>query len=127
MKLVATSSTAMSLKSETSSPALILLVLKLPLLNGSIRNRRPSQLLTKLKNWKSFLPSAQDLPQTMKKKLQDRIDEADKQLNAHVQAIQKAIDNIFASAKNSKSLQDLMEAEKRLESITSFAPQESVL
>ena len=28
----------------------------------------------------------------MKKKLQDRIDEADKQLNAHVQAIQKAID-----------------------------------
>ena len=49
-------------------------------------------LLTKLKNWKSFLSSAQDLPQTMKKKLQDRIDEADKQLNAHVQAIQKAID-----------------------------------
>ena len=63
----------------------------------------------------------------MKKKLQDRIEEADKQLNAHLQAIQEAIDNIFASAKNSKSLQDLMEAEKRLESITSFAPQESVL
>lgn len=84
-------------------------------------------LLTKLQNWKSFLSSAQDLPQTMKKKLQDRIEEADKQLNAHLQAIQEAIDNIFASAKNSKSLQDLMEAEKRLESITSFAPQESVL
>ena len=46
---------------------------------------------------KSFLSSAQDLPQTMKKKLQDRIDEADKQLNAHVQAIQKAIDNYFCS------------------------------
>ena len=39
----------------------------------------------------------------------------------------KQFDNIFATAKNSKSLQDLIEAEKRLESITSFAPQESVL
>lgn len=50
-------------------------------------------LLTKLQNWKSFLSSAQDLPQTMKKKLQDRIEEADKQLNAHLQAIQEAIDH----------------------------------
>ena len=61
----------------------------------------------------------------MKKKLQDRIDEAGKQLNAHLQAIQKAIDNIFASAKNSKSLQDLIEAEKRLESITRATPRNS--
>ena len=84
-------------------------------------------LVAKLQNWRAFLSSAKDLPQSMKKKLAGRIDVANEQLQTHFQAIQEAINNIFTSAQNAKKLQDLLEAEKRFDLINNFEPQESVL
>ena len=84
-------------------------------------------LLTKLQNWKSFLLSAQDLPQSMRKKLGDRIRAGEEQLGQQLKAIQEAIENIFASARNARSLQNLLETEKRLSSVESFEPPENML
>lgn len=57
-------------------------------------------LVAKLQNWKTFLSSAKDLPQSVKKELEGRIDEANGQLQTHLQAIQEAINSIFTSARN---------------------------
>ena len=84
-------------------------------------------MLTKLQNWKSFLLSAQDLPQSMRKKLGDRIRAGEEQLGQQLKAIQEAIENIFASARNARSLQNLLETEKRLSSVESFEPPENML
>ena len=84
-------------------------------------------LIAKLQNWKSFLSSAQDLPQSMRKKYEDRIQACVELLNQHLQAIQKAIDNIFTSAQDAKDLQSLLDVEKRLGVIDSFGPPESIL
>ena len=84
-------------------------------------------LLARLQNWKSFLSSAKDLPQTMRKKLEDRIQEGEEQLNQHLTAIRESIENIFTSARNAKNLQNLLEVEKRLGSVNTFEPPESML
>ena len=84
-------------------------------------------LIAKLQNWRSFLTSAQDLPQSMRKKLEDRIRAGEEQLNQHLQAIREAIENIFTSARNAKNLQSLLEVEKRLGSVDSFEPPENML
>ena len=84
-------------------------------------------LIDKLENWKSFISAAQDLPKSMEKKLEERILVGEKQLNVHLQSIQDTITNLFASAKDAKDLQSLLDVEKRLGSITNYEPPESIL
>ena len=63
----------------------------------------------------------------MRKKLEDRIQEGEEQLNQHLTAIRESIENIFTSARNAKNLQNLLEVEKRLGSVNTFEPPESML
>ena len=75
------------------------------------------ELLSKLKNWRAFVSSASDMPQRMKEGLVSRIESGEGQLLSRIQEIQDTVKGVYSSVESATCLRELLEAEKRLDSL----------